>query len=206
MKPFAPSFSGLVIATVVALTLRAGAETPAPVPEPASPRTTEGAGPTAATTATEPRTLRHDGLTFVLARSTRHDSTETEEYFLQGESQESWSQMITYQRVTLPEPLGTDAYISWMKKRFEQNPGGPRLKVVQQGKTASIFGVQYPKTEKTDPQFGLALAMVADPRRPNELHIIQYVINPARVSLADMELQVKRWQTRFQSQAASLAR
>lgn len=204
MKPPASLYLRLILPAVVFLGLRANAETAAT--ESTTPPSAESAEPATRAAATETRVLRHDGLTFLLSRSTKHDSTETEEYFLQGESQESWSQMITYQRVTLPEPVGADAYVNWMKKRFEQNTGGPRLKVVQQGKTAAIFGVQYPKMEKTEPQFGLALAMVPDLRRPNELHIIQYVINPSRVSLADMELQVKRWQARFQSQAASLLR
>lgn len=149
--------------------------------------------------------IQQYGLTFVLARSSRSESTETEEYFIQGESAESWSQMITYQRLVLPDPIATDHYVIWLKKHFDQTPGGPRLKLVQQGKAASIFGVQYPKSEKSGEQFELVLVTVADPRRPNELHLIQYAINPDRVSLEEMELQVKRWQTRFQSQAASLS-
>lgn len=151
------------------------------------------------------RTIQQYGLTFVLARSSRSDSTETEEYFIQGESAESWSQMITYQRLVLPDPIGADHYVLWLKKHFEQTPGGPRLKIVQQGKVSSIFGVQYAKSEKSGEQFELVLVSVADPRRPNELHLVQYSINPERVSLEEMELQVKRWQTLFQSQAASIS-
>lgn len=151
-------------------------------------------------------TIQQDGLTFVLAHSTRSDSVETEEYFLEKESPESWSQMLTYQRVMLPEPLASDHYVSWLKQHLEQSPGGPRLRIVQQGKNASIFGIHYGKTANAGEQFGLALITTADPRRPNELHLIQYTINTGRIPVNEMEVLVKRWQARFQSQAASLIR
>lgn len=160
----------------------------------------------AAASETERRTIQQYGLTFILTRSVRHDSTETEEYFLQGESAESWSQMITYQRLILAESLTAAEYVTWLKKHFDQVERAPRLKVVQQSKAAAIFGVHYAKTDTAGEQFGLALVTMADPRRPNELHLVQYVINIDRVPLEQMELQVKRWQALFQSQAASLSR
>jgi len=204
MKASTPAIArALLLSGVFTWALRIDAEPSTNAGAPS--RAAEETAPAVAPAAPERRTIQQFGLTFVLSRSTRSDSTETEEYFLEGESAESWSQMITYQRITLPEPLGADLYVTWLKKHFEQSPGGPRLKVVQQGKAASIFGVQYAKTDKSPEQFGLALVSVADPRRPNQLHLIQYAINPSRVSLEEMELQVKRWQARFQSQAASLA-
>lgn len=173
---------------------------------PTTPHPSENNAPAVSTSSAERRTIQQYGLTYILARSTRNDSTETEEYFLQGESAASWSQMITYQRLVLAESLSTAEYVGWLKKHFEKVSGGPRLKVVQQGKAASIFGVHYGKTDTMGEQFGLALVTKADPRRPNELHLVQYAINIDRVSIEQMELQVKRWQALFQSQAASISR
>ncbi len=151
------------------------------------------------------RTIQQYGLTFVLARSVRSDGVDTEEYFLKGETDATWSQMITYQRISLPEPLGADQYVTWLKRHMEQVANGPRLRVVLDGKVASIFGVHYATAEGVDGQFGLALVTRADLRRPNVLHLIQFAVNPARLSVEEMELQVKRWQARFQSQAASIS-
>ena len=166
------------------------------------------AKPTAVRTTpdTERRTIQQDGLTFTLARSARADTVETEEYFLEGENAETWSQMIAYQRVALPEPVGADQYVGWLKRQLEQHGSSPRVRILQQGKSAAIFGVQYDRSENAAEQFGLALATIADPRRPNELHLIQYLVSPSRMSIEDMEVRVKRWQARFQSQAASLSR
>ena len=162
----------------------------------------------AAAAAADPRagrTIQQDGFTFVLRRSTRKETVDTEEYFLPNETPENWSQMVSYQRVQLPQPMGADLYVGWLKSQIEESSGSPRLRVVQSGKEASIFGVQYPKDGKADEQFALALVTVPDPRRPNELHLIQYSIQTQRVPVQDMELQVKRWRARFQSQAGGLS-
>lgn len=154
----------------------------------------------------EPETLQQYGQTFVLAGSTHTDVVHTEEYVLQGESVDNWSQLLTYQRVRLPEPFPTDEYVMLLKRCLEQRGGAPRIRIVQQGKTASLFGIHYPATDRTPEQVALALLTIADPQRPNELHLVQYAVNPARLSLEEMELQIKRWQGRLQSQAASLVR
>ena len=194
----------LLLISVVELSIRG--EVPIPPAEAVASDPSESNGTVAASPAADRHTIQQYGLTFILSRSTRSDSTATEEYFLQGESAESWSQMITYQRLILAEPLGAGEYVTWLKKHFEQTHGGPRLKVVRLGKAASIFGVQYDKTDTTGGQFGLVLVTVADPRRPNELHLIQYAINVNRISPEETDLQIKRWQALFQSQAESVGR
>lgn len=190
----------------------AGAIAPAQEPLAKATPPPESATPPAGTPAAvekagaERRTIQQYGMTFVLLRSSRQDNVETEEYFLEHESPENWSQMLTYQRVLMPEPLGADQYTTWLKRRFEESAAGPRLRTVQQGKLASIFGVQYPKTPKAEEEFCLALVTSPDAGRPNELHVVQFAINLARLPVEEMELQVKRWQARFQSQAASLVK
>lgn len=193
----------MALSLLCAVRLEAQAETvkTADTPRPEAKSLAAGTTPDA-----ERRTIQQDGLTFTLARSSRMDTVEIEEYFLEGENAETWSQMIAYQRIALPEPVGADQYVGWLKRQLEQRGGGPRMRIVQQGKSAAIFGVQYDRTENAAEQFGLALATIADPRRPNELHLIQYLVSPSRMSVEDMEVRVKRWQARFQSQAGSLGR
>ncbi|PTY05270.1 hypothetical protein DB347_17555 [Opitutaceae bacterium EW11] len=171
----------------------------APSPDAALP-------PPPSTSRLETETLQLYGQTFVLTGSIHSDVVHTEEYVLQGESADNWSQLLTYQRVRLPEPFPTDEYVMLLKRCLEQRGGAPRIRIVQQGKTASLFGIHYLATDRTPEQVALALLTIADPQRPNELHLVQYAVNPARLSLEEMELQIKRWQGRLQSQAASLVR
>lgn len=155
-----------------------------------------------------PQAQRHSiqqfGLTFLLGSSERTDSVSTEVYRLQGESAESWTQLLVYQRISLPLPLTTERYLAWLQQQLASRASPPKLRVLQQGKATSLFALHYPPHGGASEQVSLALLTIADPRRPNELHLVQFVLNPGRVNVDEMELHLRRWQARFQSQAASL--
>lgn len=146
------------------------------------------------------------GTKFLLMTSSRLGEVETEEYLVEGESVAAWTQMLTYQRVTLPAPIAADVYVTLLKRHLESRPSPPKFRTVQQGKDASIFGVHYLPGNEAREQFGLALVSIPDPRRPNEVHILQYVCKPQEIAPEDLQLYARRWQARFQSQAASVTR
>lgn len=150
------------------------------------------------------RTVQLYGSKYVLVGSSRTDSVETEEYVQEGQTKDNWTQMLTYQRVVRPEPAAADSYAVALKRHLEQIPNAPRVRSVQQSKMAAILGAHYPEIQGRPEQFSLALVIVPDSRRPNEVHVVQYVAKPQLVPPSDLELEVKRWQARFQSQAASL--
>lgn len=184
-----------------------------------SPETGEGAEITEKTNAPEnapepaekpdaaaKKTLTEFGESYVLNSSQRSDVLNTEEYILAGQTPENWSQAIIYQRIAFSAPAAPDSLVGSIKKRIEEVSPRSQLRLVSQGKSASIFAVHYAKTAQQPEQVAIALAAVADPKRPNELHLIQFALRPDRLDLATMERLVKRWQARFQSQAASLNR
>jgi len=178
-----------------------------PPPQPAASAAGGSSGETGAVPPPEQRrTVELYGMKYVLMGSSRNDSVETEEYVLENESASNWTQLLTYQRITLPEPTAADKYVMQLKRHMEQTAHAPRFKPVQQGREAALFGVHYPPTDTQPEQFGLALVTVPDSRRPNELHLIQYSAKPEKLNPAELDLQVRRWQARFQSQASSVAR
>ena len=183
------SFALLFIASA------AGADTPEPVRVETPP--VEAAGRAL---------LQQYGSTFERIHSSREDSVETEEYVLQGETAENWTQMLTYQRISAAEPIAADQYVALLKRHLHETPHRPRFRVLQQSKAAALFGVHYPSSSSADEQLGLVLVTVPDGKRPNEVHLIQFAVSPARLPPDELELQVKRWQARLQSQAAAFAR
>lgn len=146
------------------------------------------------------------GSVFTRIRSLKTPSVETEEYVYEGETLDGWTRLLAFQRISTAEPIGTDQYVGLLQRHIAEVPSAPRIRVVQQGAEASIFGVHYPSREPVDEQFGLVLVTRPDERRPNELHLVQLVLNPRKLKDGEMEALVRRWQARFQSQAASLTR
>jgi hypothetical protein len=188
---------GVMVFAIVSIAGRCLAEEQVPAP----------AAPPDQTATPQPErrpVIEQNGLKFVLLGSTRHDNVDTEEYLLEGETRESWSQMLTYQRVSLPEPVTADQYASVLKRHLEKFTPQPKFRVAQQGKAASIFAVHYGASSKDPEQVGLALIMLPDALRPSVLHVVHYTARLDRISAEDLDVQVKRWHARFQSQAASI--
>lgn len=149
-----------------------------------------------------PRKIESFGETFVLLRSSRSESVDTEEYSLNGEPPGNWSQLLTYQRFSLSSPLAADQYVRDLKSTLARDASGPRFRLLEQHTGASIFALQYNGSQAGSPQVVLALAIVPEAERPNQLHLIQFALNPDRVPLPQMELLMKRWQAQFSAQAA----
>ncbi len=82
----------------------------------------------------------------------------------------------------------------------------PKLRLVRQGKAASVFGIHYAATASREEQFSVVLVAIPDPRQPAQVHLVEYLISPARLAPEAAEVGVKRWQARFLSQASSLER
>lgn len=176
------------------------------VAEDPSPATTPALHEKLAEQSSGTKTLTEFGQSYVLNSSQRSESLNTEEYVLQGETAENWSQAIVYQRILFATPAAPDSLVGSIKKRLEESAADAQLRLILQGRNASIFAVHYAKSAHHSEQVAIALAAVADPKRPNELHVIQFALRPERLDLATMESMVKRWQARFQSQATSLNR
>ena len=192
---------GLIVflaGAVFALGQATDAGTPADAPPPRSP-------PERSVTPPQ-RVLEQYGSVFVLSRSTQEHGVQTEEYLLQGDTREEWTQLLTYQRIATAEPMGADQYVGLLMRHLGEAVSAPRFRVLQQGRDAAIFGVHYPAAVRSEEQFGVALVTVPDARRPSEIHVIQFAVSPQRVPPGELDLLVKRWQARFQTQAASLAR
>ena len=152
----------------------------------------------------ERKTIQEEGTTYVLLSSHRDEHIQTEEYGIEGETASNWTQVITYQRLTLSEALGVNEYVSALKERIEQNGATARVRIVQSGSKAAIFGFEYGRADGTaDPaQLGLVLVTLPDKRRPQELELVQYGASPSQLSLDLLAARMKRWQARFEAQAA----
>jgi hypothetical protein len=152
------------------------------------------------------KTIREFGTVFVLSSSHHTDAVQTEEYLVEGESPDNWTQMLTYQRVAFEQPVGADRFVAVLLSHFSSRPNPPRVRVLEQNTTAAVLGIHYPQTVAMPEQFGIALITVPDLGRPSQVHLIAYVANPKRLDLPTLEANVRRWQSRFQSQAVCVAK
>jgi hypothetical protein len=152
------------------------------------------------------RTFEHNGHVYVLVLSNATEEVDTEEYVMEGETLDQWTQLISYQRVRLPSAIGADQYVASLQHYFDQNKSAAHSKVVQQGKTATVFGVQYDKTTDQDLQLTIALAFFPSAKDPTLLHLIQFTLKPAKVTAAEIENLIRSWQGRFQSEASSISK
>jgi hypothetical protein len=147
--------------------------------------------------------FQEKGQTYVLISSRSREQVETEEYGIEGETVTSWSQLITCQRLSLPTALGADEYTRGLKHRIEETDENAHFRILQQSKAAAIFGVSYGQTRnREEPQFALVLVL-ADPSPINQIRLVQYTANPAKMSAPILKAQVERWQARFLSRAIS---
>jgi hypothetical protein len=152
------------------------------------------------------RTFEHNGHVYVLVLSNATEEVDTEEYVMEGETPDQWTQMISYQRIRLASAIGADQYVASLQRYFDQNKCAAHSKVVQQGKTATVFGVQYDKTSDRDLQLTIALAFFPSAKDPTLLHLIQFTLKPANVASGEIENLIRSWQGRFQSEASSISK
>jgi len=152
------------------------------------------------------RTFEHNGHVYVLVFSNATEEVDTEEYVMEGETPGQWTQMISYQRIRLASAIGADQYVISLQRYFDQNKSVAHAKVVQQGKTATVFGVQYDKTSDRDLQLTIALAFFPNAKDPSLLHLIQFTLKPAKVTSGEIENLIRSWQGRFQSEANSISK
>lgn len=146
------------------------------------------------------------GTPFILRA--RHHAGElvTEEYGRGDEDPDRWTERLTYQRLSLSRPTASDAFVALLKEQLATQGASPRLRLVRQGKTASVFGIHYAATPTREEQFSVVLVAIPDPQHPSQVHLVEYLISPARLAPEAAEVGVKRWQARFLSQASALER
>ena len=152
------------------------------------------------------RTFEHNGHVYVLVLSNATEEVDTEEYVMEGETPDQWTQMISYQRIRLASAIGADQYVVSLQRYFDQNNSAAHTKVVQQGKTATVFGVQYDKTNDRDLQLTIAIAFFPSSKDPTLLHLIQFTLKPSKVAMGETETLIRSWQGRFQSEASSISK
>jgi hypothetical protein len=147
------------------------------------------------------KTIEQGGQTFELANSTANQTVETDEYVAAGEKIGDWTQLVTVQRLMLPKPTDSDAFVAYFKKRIGED--GATLDVMLQTKAASVFAVRFPKTERNDEQVMICLAFV-DVAKPTFLNIVQYAIKPTRGAVATTTSRIQSWRDKFLAQARSM--
>lgn len=143
----------------------------------------------------------HEGETFELASSSATRSVETHEYTTSGEKLGEWTQLVTVQRVTREKPTSADAFVAYFKKRVAED--GATLDVLSATKSAAVFAVRFPKSDRNDEQVMICLAF-ADPNRPERLNIVQYAIKPTKCAVDLAATRIKSWRDKFLAQAKAM--
>lgn len=146
-------------------------------------------------------TIVHEGQTFELANSTSGKNVETDEYVVAGEKVADWTQLITVQRLALSQPTRIDEFLAYFKKRVSSE--GASLDALKETRSAGVFAVRFPASERNEEQVMICLAFV-EPTAPAVLNIVQYAIKPTRVPVAVVEMRVRSWRDGFLRRAEAL--
>lgn len=182
------------IALLIATALVApGAEPAAP-----SPLTEPPAQASDASDEATRRTVEHDGQTFELTRSTADQAVRTDEYVVAGEKIADWTQLVTVQRLTRAMPARIDAFLAYFRKRVTED--GATFEVLKEAKTAGVFVVRFPKSERNEEQVMICLALAGGSSTPH-LDIVQYAIKPTRLPVEVVEMRIRSWRDQFLAQA-----
>lgn len=146
------------------------------------------------------RKISAEGETFVLRSSNRVDGVETEEYRLEGQNEDSWTELITCQRLVLPEALNADEYVGLLKQRLQTSNPTAHLRVLQTNPRAAVFGIEYRSEDPRETQLAFVLVTASGVNRSREIQLVQYAIRPGCMDPEQIQLRAKKWQARFQSQ------
>ena len=147
------------------------------------------------------RKICAEGETFVLRSSSRSEGVETEEYGLEGQSSEDWTELIICQRFVLPEVLNADEYVALLKQRLQNTDPTARVRVVAAHPHATVFGIEYKAEDARAVQLAFVLVTASGAARSREIQLIQYTVRPGTMEFEQLQMRAKRWQARFQSQA-----
>ena len=139
--------------------------------------------------------------TFTLRASQRNHAVETEEYGVEGEEAEHWSELITCQRLFLGEARGAADYVDELKARLQTSNPTSRMRILQKATQTAVFAIEYQAKNPVDAQLAFVLVTAPRGRASHEIQIIQYSALPGRTPLLTLQAHSKYWQTRFQSQA-----
>lgn len=184
----------IFLLAVLTVASAAGATEGAPIPAAPSP-------PSAA--ASSLNSVEHDGQTFELANRTSARNVETDEYVVAGENLETWTQLVTVQRLTLMKPMPTEAFVGYFQKRL-LDENGATLEVLKQAKTAAVFAVRFSPSDRNEEQVMVCLAFV-DPTNPALLNVVQYAIKPTRLGVDVVESRLKSWRDKLLRQAEAMS-
>ena len=150
---------------------------------------------------TEVPKISAEGETFVLRSSSRAAGVETEEYGLEGQSEDRWTELITCQRVVLSEALNADEYVDVLKQRLQASNPTAHLRVLQTNPRAAVFGVEYRSENPRETQLAFVLVTALGANRSREIQLVQYAMHPGNMDSEQIQVRAKKWQARFQSQA-----
>jgi hypothetical protein len=142
-----------------------------------------------------------EGETFVLRSSSRSDGVETEEYLVDGQDSENWTELITCQRLVLPEVLNADEYVTLLKQRLQNADPTAHVRVVQAHPRAAVFGIEYKAEDVRAAQLAFVLVTAVGAARSREIQLIQYTVRPGTMDFEQLQTRAERWQARFQTQA-----
>jgi uncharacterized protein YmfQ (DUF2313 family) len=148
------------------------------------------------------RTVEHDGQTFELVRSTADQAVRTDEYVVAGEKIADWTQLVTVQRLTRAMPARIDAFLAYFRKRVTED--GATFEVLKEAKTAGVFVVRFPKSERNEEQVMICLALAGGDTIPH-MDIVQYAIKPTRLPVDVVEMRIRSWKDQFLAQAKGAA-
>ncbi|HVU35291.1 MAG TPA: hypothetical protein VHE61_17780 [Opitutaceae bacterium] len=148
-------------------------------------------------------TVVHDGQTFALANRAASPNVETDEYVADGETLGNWTQLLTVQRIALPKPATAAEFATYFQTRIRDEKGAS-FDIVKSGRTASVFAVRFPKSERNDEQVMICLAF-PDEAKPTRFNVVQFALKPSRIPLNAAEVRIKSWRDTFLHQTDTLA-
>lgn len=139
------------------------------------------------------------GQTFLLAQSSGTPLVETHEYTREGETLRNWSQLVTVQRLTLARTTTAAEFVAFSQQRLGRE-GGTTVLTQPSGPRTGLFTAHFPQTADQEEQVVVCLVL-APPTAPAHLDIIQYAAKPTRLTPEQLEIQLRAWRGRLQSQA-----
>ena len=142
-----------------------------------------------------------NGQAFHRADSEQSTAAKTFVYLPSGATLQDWSEMVTHQVITLQQRSGADEVLQFIR---EKSKARVRLELVLETRKASVFVSLSPGVEGEETQMAVGFAFL-DLSDPLQIHLVQFVLKPNRLSQPDVEQKLKSWRDLFKTRATALA-
>lgn len=100
------------------------------------------------------------------------------------------------------QPRVADAIGGYFQKRLQEESGAS-LEVLKQTKSAAVFAVRFPPSDRNEEQVMVCLAF-GDPTNAAAFNVVQYAIKPTRLGVDLVEAHLKSWRDKLLRQAEAM--